>query len=101
MSAFDFITGYADYADVFEVPRMFHEVAAVQMVAAILNHNGVTFRNRSVLYSLDLWMLLLSPSGMGRSLLQDLAYSVLPPDLETPLQWGSPIAMQQQLSITP
>lgn len=97
----DFVTTYADYADVYEAPRMFHEAAAVLMVASILNHNRVTFHNSSVHYPLDFWLLLLSPSGMGRSLLQDLAHSVLPASLETPMQWGSPIAMQQQLALNP
>jgi len=63
----DFISGYADYADVLEAPRILHEIVAIQLVATALNRNGAVIRLGAVRYSLDLWTLLLSGSGAGRS----------------------------------
>ena len=37
----DFISTYTDWADVVELPRAMHEAIAMQLVAALLNRNGV------------------------------------------------------------
>ncbi len=63
----DFTSAYAGHADVLEAPRILHEVAAIQLVASALNRNGVTIPLGALRYSLDLWTLLLSGSGAGRS----------------------------------
>ena len=102
---FDFITGYADYADVFEAPRLLHESVAIQIVASALNRNKVSIPHGPIHYSLDLWMLLLSTSGLGRGTVLHMSTPVLQntplQDLETPVQWGSSISVYQQLAENP
>jgi hypothetical protein len=73
----DFIEQYTEYADVLEVPKMMHSVVATQLVASILNRNGVVIHNGAVPYSLDLWVVLLSGSGHGRTTLTNPAWPVL------------------------
>ena len=89
----DFISGYADYADVLEAPRILHELVGIQLVATALNRNGVTFQNGPIPYSLDLWMALLSGSGAGRSTTVGLAAPILKgadlEGLEGSVRWGS------------
>ena len=73
---FDFINRYADYADVLEAPRIIHEAVATTLLSAVLN--GRVYINLGAINAtLDLWMLLLSDSGFGRSTLAQLALPVL------------------------
>jgi hypothetical protein len=101
----DFISGYADYADVLEAPRILHELVGIQLVATALNRNGVTFQNGPIPYSLDLWMALLSGSGAGRSTTVGLAAPILKgadlEGLEGSVRWGSAAVFYQHFSENP
>src|SRR5512146_2498146 len=101
----DFIAAYADYADVLEAPRIMHEVVATQMVATILNRNGVDFYHGALRIALDLWLILLSLSGFGRSTLASLASRLLKAaglhDLVRHTKWGSDVALRQDLAENP
>jgi len=100
----DFITGYADYADVLEAPRIFHEVTATEILATALNRNGVTIPLGAVTYSLDLWTVLLSGSGGGRSATIGLADPIIKAsqmDLESSVRWGSAEAFYQHFAENP
>src|SRR5689334_12062940 len=98
----DFIEAYADYADVLEAPRIMHEMVAMQMVATILNRNGVEFQHGALRVPLDLWVILLSLSGFGRSTLVGLPSRVLKEagltDLVRLTDWGSDVALRQDLA---
>ena len=61
----DFISNYADYADVLEAPKMAHDWVAIQLLASILNRNGVYIEHGSLRIPLDLWIVLFSGSGFG------------------------------------
>jgi hypothetical protein len=101
----DFIEAYADYADVLEAPRIMHEIVAMQIVATILNRNGVDFYHGALRVLLDLWVILLSLSGFGRSTLVGLPSGVLKaaglPDLVRLTDWGSDVALRQDLAEHP
>jgi hypothetical protein len=101
----NFIEGYAEYADVLEAPRVMHEVVATQIVASILNRNGVVIRNGAGTHSLDLWVLLLSGSGHGRSTLVSQVHAVLASggvnDLIRDAAWGSEAAFIQNMAENP
>ena len=103
-SNFDFITTYADFADVFEMPRQIHEWVAVQMIASVIN-GKVRIPWGAATYSLDLWVLLLSASGQGRNTTTDVALEVLDAAEITELlrrtTWGSPAAFYQQVAEHP
>jgi hypothetical protein len=103
--SFDFIQEYAAYADILEAPRVMHEVVAIQLVASILNKNGVSVRLGGLSASLDLWVVLLSGSGCGRSTLITLARPILESaqlsDLQRSTTWGSAPALYQYLSDHP
>jgi L-amino acid N-acyltransferase YncA len=102
ISATDFISGYADYADVLEAPRILHEIVGIQLVAAALNRNGVTIPLGAIRYSIDLWALLLSGSGAGRSTTIGMAAPILEAagmqDLESSVRWGSGASFYQHFS---
>ena len=50
----DFVRPYANYADVLEVPKMMHEAVGIQLVASLLNRNGVVIPlGGGVTYTLD------------------------------------------------
>ncbi|MGA2146394.1 MAG: hypothetical protein ABSH49_15680 [Bryobacteraceae bacterium] len=68
----DFISAYADYADVLEAPRAVHEAVAISILAAVLNPH-VTIQYGALPSTLDLWTLVLSGSGLGRNTLVNLA----------------------------
>jgi hypothetical protein len=72
----DFISAYANYADVLEAPRAVHEAVAISLLAAVLN-KGVSIEYGGLSLTLDLWTLLLSGSGFGRNTLVSLAYPIL------------------------
>lgn len=101
----DFVAGYADYADVLEAPRILHEIVAIQLVATTLNRNGVLLRLGAVLCTLDLWTLLLSGSGAGRSTTVGLAAPILEAagmrDLESSVVWGSAPSFYQHYAEQP
>jgi hypothetical protein len=101
----DFISTYADYADVFEMPRYVHEWVAAQLIASILNKQGVRIEWGAATYPFDLWVLLLSGSGQGRNTITDVAISVLETaDLKGLVQataWGSKVALEQQIAKCP
>jgi len=96
----DFIETYARYADVLEAPREAHEWVATQLIATILNRNGVTIPHGALTYSLDLWLLLLSGSGFGRSTLIGLTRPILEEadltEIERDAHWGSLQSVYQQ-----
>ncbi len=101
----DFISGYAKYADVLEAPRILHELVGKQIVATVLNRNGVCIPFRAFNYSLDLWMTLLSGSGGGRSTLVGLTAPILKEakmeDIESSARWGSSQAFYQHFADKP
>lgn len=101
----DFIAAYADYADVLEAPRLLHEDVAVQIVATALNRNGVKIAHGALRYSLDLWTVLLSGSGAGRSTTVGMAQPILEAaemqDIERSVRWGSAANFYQYLAENP
>ena len=101
----DFITMYADYADVLEAPHMMHEWVALTAIAALLNKNGIRIPLGALTATLDLWVILLSGSGFGRSTLIRMIRPILEKagisDLVHNSQWGSPQALYQQMAETP
>jgi hypothetical protein len=101
----DFISDYADYADVLEVPREMHGAVAIQLLASVLNGNGVTIPLGALCITLDLWQVLLSGSGAGRSTLVTQARPVLKAakieDTERDSTWGSPQALYQSFASHP
>jgi hypothetical protein len=98
----DFIQTYAQYADVLEAPREMHEAVAVQVLATILNKAGVFARLEGWSFPLDLWIVLLSGSGLGRSTLVQSVDPVLEmSELKSVVKsshWGSPQAFYQQMA---
>jgi hypothetical protein len=97
-----FISRYADWADVIEVPRMMHEIVATQLVAAVLNRNEVVIPHGGLKYPLDLWVVLLSGSGQGRSTLAGMPRPLLEasglPDIVRNTEWGSLPAFYQDMA---
>jgi len=100
----DFISMYANFADVFEMPRQVHEWVAVQLVASAMN-GKVQIEWGAVTYPLDLWVLLLSGSGQGRNTAADIALSVIDAanvkGLLHKATWGSRAAFYQQTAEHP
>jgi hypothetical protein len=100
----DFISAYADYADVLEAPRRVHEAVAVSILAALLNPR-VSIEYGGLSLTLDLWTLLLSGSGFGRNTLVSLAYPILDASEHRKLirgtAWGSGPAIYQDLAQNP
>lgn len=101
----DFISSYAQYADVLEIPRTIHEAVGVQLVATLLNRNGVTIKHGSLEIPLDLWTILLSGSGGGRNTLVSHARRLLKAadleDIVHSTQWGSGQHFYQQMAEDP
>lgn len=101
----DFIDTYAEYADVLEAPREMHEAVAIQLLATVLNRNGVSIPLGGLKYSLDLWTVLLSGSGLGRTTLVGLAHPILKKanleDILLNTRWGSLQALYQQFAERP
>jgi hypothetical protein len=101
----DFISSYADWADVFEAPRAAHEWIAALLVAAALNGNVFIEWGGGSSIPLDLWVLLLSESGQGRNTITSLAMDVAEasgvPGLIHRASWGSKQALYQQLASSP
>jgi hypothetical protein len=101
---FDFIDTYVRYADVVEAPPEAHEAVAIQMLAAVLNPR-VQIRLGGLRIPLDLWVLLLSPSGLGRNTLVGLARPILEAarleGIVLNATWGSKQAFYQNISEHP
>jgi hypothetical protein len=99
----DFISDYADYADVLEAPREVHEAVAISLLAAVLNPRLTIVHGRPL--TLDLWTLILSGSGFGRNTLVDLAFPILDASAQSTLvrgaTWGSGPALYQDLAENP
>jgi hypothetical protein len=57
--------------------QIMHEAVAVQIIASVLNRNGVRIPHGANGYSMDIWIVLLSGSGAGRSTLVTLADPLL------------------------
>lgn len=102
--ALDFISSYVKYADVIEAPPEAHEAVAIQLLASVLNPR-VHIQNGALKMPLDLWLLLLSSSGLGRNTLVDLARPVLAAaglnHLVLNTTWGSKQAFYQRISEQP
>src|ERR1700736_1476622 len=62
---FDFIRAYVDYADVIEAPPGAHEAVATQLLATAMNPH-VHIQHGAIKIPFDLWLLLLSGSGLGK-----------------------------------
>ncbi len=102
---FDFIRTYAQYADVLEAPQEMHELVAMQLIATVLNMNNVTIPHGVLRYPLDLWLVLLSESGFGRSTLVGMANPIVEEALLADLfrgeKWGSSQSLMQQIADRP
>lgn len=100
----DFITAYAQYADVLEAPRAMHEFVATELIATILNTNGVRISHGALSYPLDLWITLISGSGFGRSTLLSMANPVLEAarlEITRESHWGSAQTVYQEIANHP
>jgi hypothetical protein len=100
----DFIEGYVKYADVLEAPSAAHEAIAIALLSAVLNR-AVRIEHGAITTPLDLWIALLSHSGMGRNTLVELARPVLKAaELESIIlhsTWGSKQAFYQNVAENP
>lgn len=99
-----FISDYADYADVLEAPRQVHEAVAISLLSSAIN-GRVTIEYGGLSLTLDLWVLLLSGSGVGRNTLVSLAHPILDASSQSVVvrgaTWGSGPALYQDLSNNP
>lgn len=100
----DFISTYADYADVLEAPREMHEDVAIVVLANAIN-GQVWIEYGALTIPLDLWLLVLSPSGFGRSTLVGLTRPLLSAakmnDAILSSHWGSQQAFYQTVALRP
>jgi hypothetical protein len=72
----DFVSDYASWADILEIPREAHEWMALTLLAAATDAR-VNIQYGGTTLTLDLWVLLLSGSGAGRNTLVDFARRLL------------------------
>ena len=99
----DFISTYADYADVLEALRDIHEVVGISVLAATLNPR-VRIQYGGLESTLDVWVLILSASGLGRNTIVGLARPVVDAvdlDLIRNSTWGSAPAFYQDIAKHP
>lgn len=100
----DLITNYTEYADIFEAPTQAHEAVMRAVIAAVVNPN-VFIQNGGQKLSLDLWTLLLSPSGLGRNTLVSMMRGLLRDAALSGLlrnrSWGSVQGFFQDLAENP
>jgi len=100
----DFIQGYSQYADIIECDRLAHFAVGIAIVSALLNRQ-VQIVHGGLETSLDLWVLLLSKSGMGRNTLLKSARRILKiaglEQLVHKTGWGSSQAVHQQIAENP
>lgn len=101
----DFISAYADWADVVEAPRTMHEAFALQLIASVLNRSGVVIDFEAYKLTLDFWMVLLTGSGSGKNTVKNIGSPVIEAagikNLIDNTDWGSKEAFYQQLSGIP
>lgn len=103
LSKSDFVSMYRQYADVYELPPETHVWIALILLAAVLN-SSVTISHGDLNLTLDLWFLLLSPSGSGRDTAIGPARALLKSaglDILREEAFGSPEAAQEQISKRP
>jgi hypothetical protein len=97
----DFIRTYVEYADIIEAPAEAHEAVATSLLATVLNKH-VFIQHGALAIPLDMWQLLLSPSGFGRNTLVDLARPLLDNaalgDVILNVTWGSKQAFYQNIA---
>lgn len=100
----DFIKDYVKYADVLEAPSEAHEAIALVLLSSVLNR-GVHIEFGALKHSLDMWIALLSPSGLGRNTLVEMARPVLKDakleDIILNSTWGSKQAFYQNAANHP
>ena len=100
----DLITNYSKYADIFEAPTQAHDAVIRAVIAAVVNPN-VFIQNGGQKLSLDVWTLLLSPSGLGRNTLVSMMRRLLrKADIGGLLRnnsWGSAQGLYQDLAEEP
>lgn len=99
----DFIRVYRTYADKYELPPETHDFVALSLLAAILNRK-VAIQYGDLKTTLDLWVLLLSPSGTGRDTALVPAREILRQaevDILRSQDFGSREAAYQQISEKP
>jgi hypothetical protein len=96
----DFISDYANYADVIEAPREAHEIVALSIIAAALNLK-VSIKNGEQKLPMDFWTLILSRSGYGRNTLLGLAKPIenaSQTHIIRNVLWGSKEGMQEDIA---
>jgi hypothetical protein len=100
----DFVQTYVRYADVIEAPPEAHEAVATELLATVLNPR-VHIQNGALKIPLDLWLLLLSGSGLGRNTLVELARPIIDAaglsSVILNTTWGSAQAFYQSMSEHP
>jgi len=102
----DFISTYTVWADVVEAPRALHEAFAIQLIASVLNRAKVFINWQAYKVSLDIWMVLLAGSGIGKNIIKGIGERVIDAakikNLIDNTDWGSKEAFYQKMSgITP
>jgi hypothetical protein len=100
----DFIETYAECHDVIELPREVHRAIAVGLLGAALNDKGILIPNGAVTHTMDVWQVILTPSGGGRSTSFGFAEDLLASagdywkGLVQKIDWASPQAMKQSFA---
>jgi hypothetical protein len=100
----DLIKDYVEYADVLEAPSAAHEAIAIVLLSSVLNR-AVHIEYGALKIPLDMWIALLSPSGLGRNTLVEMARPVLKAaeleDIILHSTWGSKQAFYQNVATNP
>src|SRR5689334_15007809 len=99
----NFILDYVRYADVIEAPPEAHEAIAISLIATVLNRS-VDIQYGALKLSFDLWMALLSPSGLGRNTLISLAQPIIKEaklSIIRDTSWGSKEGLFQDFAKEP
>jgi hypothetical protein len=98
----DFISTYAAWADVVELPRAVHEAVALQLVASVLNRAEVWIDRGAFQLSMDCWLAVIAPSGGGKNTAMNPVWQVLREagvtDLIDSTDWGSKEKLYEVLS---
>jgi hypothetical protein len=100
----DLIKDYVKYADVLEAPSAAHEAIAIVLLSSVLNRS-VHIEYGALKLPLDMWIALLSPSGIGRNTLVEMARPLLKSaeleDIVLHSTWGSKQAFYQNVAHHP
>jgi hypothetical protein len=100
----DFIDTYAECHDVIELHRDVHRAIAVGLLGAALNDKRIVIPNGAVTHTMDMWQIILTPSGGGRSTSFGFAEGLLESageywqGLVQKIDWASPQAMKQSFA---